>query len=746
MHGQFEQLETRRLFASAIYEPLIVNGTDAADSILVEKDGDFVKITTNGTTTSHRWKATTIPGSTPDSQILLPGISKLVIYGKSGDDTIDATQSPVTIEAYGGSGRDSISGSAFDDLLMGPEQRPAGGGTTHTSEYNGDVLSGGAGNDNLVAAKFGSGTTLNGGDGNDILWGSDYGDSINAGRGNDTVNSGKGNDNIVAGPAILSILTNNSDNDIVDSSDGNDTVEGGIGNDTLIAGIGNDLLRGGSGNDSFHCSDGNDTAYGDAGSDKMYGGEGNDLLNGGAGHDSIQGHGGNDSIWGDAGNDTVQGGMGTDVMQAGDGFDTVSYADHSKPVKVGLTGAANNGQAGENDLVTATFEAIVGGLGNDTLIGNTAANKLYGGSGHDFIDGRENDDSIFGESGNDSLQGNRGADKIYGNAGHDYMWGGRDADSLFGGDGNDVFVTIGGTSTDKSWGEGGTDSFWIDNAGTEYLDATVAEHNDGRVHKISSFNNSSSMELDGQDLWDPYTTTDAIYWTKFSNRPLFSSKGPTIDDVNQGNLGDCYFLAGLGSIAKQGPGWIRERIADLGDGTYVVKFGSSHIRLDSQLPTSSPNASNPAFAGFGLEGSMWVPIMEKAFAYWRDSDARSYGSISGGQRDEPFDAIGIQNEDFWDGDNDDLLNGLKNALLRGDAVTASSESGDFEHGMMIVPSHVYSVVSVDVNKQLIRVRNPWKTDAGNDASDWNDGNNDGYITLSVSQFRSKFRDTTIAYI
>ena len=170
MKGVFESLENRTLFAAGLFEPLVVDGTDGADTILVETQGDFVKLTKNGVTTSHRWKSVFIPGSTPNTCYFAKGISKIVLSGKGGDDVLDAGKSPVKMEVYGGAGRDTITGGALDDMLVGPDKRPTNGSTASPSENYSDAIAGGAGNDLIHAAQRG-GSTLAGDAGNETIWG-----------------------------------------------------------------------------------------------------------------------------------------------------------------------------------------------------------------------------------------------------------------------------------------------------------------------------------------------------------------------------------------------------------------------------------------------------------------------------------------------------------------------------------------------------------------------------------------------
>ena len=60
---------------------------------------------------------------------------------------------------------------------------------------------------------------------------------------------------------------------------------------------------------------------------------------------------------------------------------------------------------------------------------------------------------------------------------------------------------------------------------------------------------------------------------KASTLPLYSASGaPSYTDVNQGYLGDCYFLSSLGEVALQDPSKIENNITNNGNGTYGVEF------------------------------------------------------------------------------------------------------------------------------------------------------------------------------
>jgi Ca2+-binding RTX toxin-like protein len=103
-----------------------------------------------------------------------------------------------------------------------------------------------------------------------------------------------------------------SENDFIVGTDNGETIDAGIGDDlvyaaggddTVIGGGGHDTLAGGNGHDTIHGDDGADWLLGEAGNDKLFGGIGNDRLSGGDGDDELNG------------------GRGADVMTGGDGHD-----------------------------------------------------------------------------------------------------------------------------------------------------------------------------------------------------------------------------------------------------------------------------------------------------------------------------------------------------------------------------------------------------------------------------------------
>ena len=65
------------------------------------------------------------------------------------------------------------------------------------------------------------------------------------------------------------------------------------------------------------------------------------------------------------------------------------------------------------------MENVIGGAGNDRLVGNGLGNSLRGGGGSDSLLAGAGSDVLYGGAGNDTLTGGKGNDKHYGEAGVD---------------------------------------------------------------------------------------------------------------------------------------------------------------------------------------------------------------------------------------------------------------------------------------------------------------------------------------
>jgi hypothetical protein len=320
---------------------------------------------------------------------------------------------------------------------------------------------------------------------------------------------------------------------------------------------------------------------------------------------------------------------------------------------------------------------------------------------------------------------------------------------LYAGPGNDTInangagkatiVSIGG-GTDTLTGNGLNTSYWADTSDT--VNASAAEISAGRVHRIAAFyqpwtTNTAdpkyiSLQLNGQNLPEPTDLTNPVV---LNNHSLWGT-GPVQTDVNQGQTADCYYLSDLLSLSQQQPDKLREMAVDLGDGTYAIEFRrngvQSYVRVDGELPGSSYGLD---MAHPGPTGDLWAPIMEKAYAYFRNA-ANTYSSLNYGWTGNAFNDMGLINTSIGTANQtaDQLYNQYSTALAAGKAITISTNS-TITGNAPLIGSHAYSLFAVthDTNGNVIfQLRNPWGYDGAGSDSD----PSDGIISLTLAQLQA----------
>jgi hypothetical protein len=158
----------------------------------------------------------------------------------------------VTIEdAYGGSGADSMLGSAAANLLRGNA-----GADTLDGAMGNDTLEGGADNDVYLGVAADDRITEGADNGADTIIANTSLSMpenievvmIASGAVGISLSGGNGND-IITGNELRNILYGGIGNDTLDGLGGDDDIFGGEGNDHIVAGIGASYLDGGAGDD-----------------------------------------------------------------------------------------------------------------------------------------------------------------------------------------------------------------------------------------------------------------------------------------------------------------------------------------------------------------------------------------------------------------------------------------------------------------------------------------------------------------
>ncbi len=321
-----------------------------------------------------------IDGS-PENDTLVGDADANQLRGLAGDDTLAGN------DGIGADGADTLSGgshvngdtasyatrTALIDVTIDDLPDDGGGGEDDNVRTDIENVTGGTGINRLTGDA----------DANMLIGGSNF--DLLTGKGGPDVLSGGGGPNDIA-----SYAGHNADVTVTIGDGANDGDVGGIdgSGDDVMADIEN--LRGGSGDDRLT---GNAVA---------------NELEGFAGDDVLRGASGNDRLTGGIDGDKVIGGLDTDLAD-------YSQCDNAGRIAVDIgAGGANDGGVEDGprrarDNVHSSVENLLGGCGNDTLIGDRDSNEL---------DGYVGDDTLIGLGGPDHFDDDTGDHDTVSYAGH----------------------------------------------------------------------------------------------------------------------------------------------------------------------------------------------------------------------------------------------------------------------------------------------------------------------------------------
>lgn len=240
--------------------------------------------------------------------------------------------------------------------------------------------------------------------------------------------------------------------------------------------------------------------------------------------------------------------------------------------------------------------------------------------------------------------------------------------------------------------------------------------------------------------------------TKRFTGPLFKN-GPTPQDVQQGQIGDCYFPSAMAALAQNNSEAIQNMIRENGDGTYTVTFKDRDwaswrykdvpIKIDGDLYVRS--WGGPLYgATLGSDKGektmeLWFPLIEKAYAAWKGS----YNAIgNGGLSSDVFEAVlGKEGRDMGIKytSPDRMWATIKRAIDAKQPVSAGTY-GDDQDALYtntgVHSDHSYSVLGYleKDGERYVTLRNPWGEvePAGN-------GPDDGIFNLKLSDFQKLYQ-------
>lgn len=283
----------------------------------------------------------------------------------------------------------------------------------------------------------------------------------------------------------------------------------------------------------------------------------------------------------------------------------------------------------------------------------------------------------------------------------------------------------------------------------------------GAGASVQQFERLMSKWLLGGDMPSPSTGGDSATGAPQSVTAAYAQStgtlfvdGIAVSDVKQGTAGDCYLIAVMGGLAQNRGEQIQamfvENPAVNGARSWGVRFfdtdGAAHwVTVNDRLPVSEAGSTTLAYAGSQnkeLNGEIWVPLLEKAYAQAnslgiipRDEQTgfNSFAAVEGGFGDPLAQLLGgkvvayvAPNLGFGNNtyittkplDRADaasraqVVNDLKAAINAGKVVWvgASETVRDSFGNQVIVGGHAHFLLDADTSNagnETVLTYNPW---------------------------------------
>jgi len=278
-----------------------------------------------------------------------------------------------------------------------------------------------------------------------------------------------------------------------------------------------------------------------------------------------------------------------------------------------------------------------------------------------------------------------------------------------------------GNSANAYWNGGSSTAVALGNLSAT-SSATQVNELIGKWFLGADLPSANVAAVDGSNIATTYTAV---------NLPLFTAAGPKATDVNQGDVGDCYFLSAVGEVAMQDPTLIENMIQSNGNNTWSVEFWingkADYVTVNNQLPLMTGGQS---YAGGAKElfanttSSLWVPLVEKAYAQLMEQTSVIPGQQLGVNGDAYADTSSgwgwslteltdqsYTSYSLYAGEASStvssILGTLQSAFAAGQELMMGTSGNSVAAGSNLVADHMFMVSGVNAAAGTVSLMNPW---------------------------------------
>ena len=296
---------------------------------------------------------------------------------------------------------------------------------------------------------------------------------------------------------------------------------------------------------------------------------------------------------------------------------------------------------------------MIGTNGNDTLVGDGRANRIFGLNGNDLLQGLAGNDLLDGGAGNDTLEGGSGNDTLLGGAGNDRLDGGTGNDTMTGGVGNDIYVVDSTADVVIEGANGGTDT--VQTALAAYVLGANVEH--------LTFTGTGNFIGTGNDLANTLT-------------------GGAGNDILDGGAGIDRLVGGAGDDTYIVDPETDVIVEAAGGGNDTVRYGGTNAyqlanNVENLVYTASTNAN---LVGNSSDNSITAGAGNDTVNAAAGNDTVSGGAgndrLMGGAGNDTLYGETGDDELLGEAGNDALYGGAGNDRLDGGTGNDTLEGGD----------------------------------------------------------------------